>query len=365
MRRNNLAFWAFGTLICASGCGSSPPSTLTVAPPITTIEMEPMVFTAEGAFDAKSLYDDAENAYISREFEICEQKHQKLINIFPTSRYALTSHYNRGLCLERLKRFDDALGMFRFFVDNTTSREDKADGQYHIGRCFLELGRAAEAKALFDLLIADDPNPDDLSEALLRRGHAFVLLGDFDSAEKDFRHSIENCESIYGERPRGHAIYAETAYRLGALEQKHMEAVPLLLPLEKMQADLAEKIRLFKKAQHFYLSSVSVQQADWSPAAGTGLGILYKQFAEDVLKAEVPAELNSEERKYYDQELVRVVRPIFEQSLDIFEQNIEMGARLGGDEIWRKESEASLEILRTWLKEHPVAVDPKKSEKAS
>ena len=79
------------------------------------------------------------------------------------------------------------------------------------------------------------------------------------------------------------------------------------------------------------------------------LGELYEQFYLDVLQAEIPKSMGSEEKSVYFAELRKQLQPLLKHSVSIYERNISMSVRLGTSNRWIDETEKRLQNLRNLI----------------
>lgn len=343
-------------LACAA-CGSRP-ATRTETPP-TVVEMEPLVVEydaeAEGddairAYDAQSLFEDARAAFERHDFEACDALYGELFERFPQSRYVHSALYNRGLCLEQMRDHGRAAVHFRRHAQLSTELRDQRDGEFRWGYNLVKTGDYPTAIHLYDrLLQADDLGPLDRAECHLRRGIAQFRLSRPGEAEKDLKQAMALVEEGTEGYVEGSELMAEAHFRRGEIYQRLSHNVPLKLPVSKMKADLADKVRFFRQAQDAFISALNVRHSYWATAAGLKLGELYEQFYLDVLQAEVPAEFDPVTRRFYFVELRQQLEPLLEQSVAIYEKNITMSERIGAQNEWVAETENRLARLRGLL----------------
>lgn len=358
MRTNHLLPIVVAASLLAA-CGARAPRT---DAPVAgeSIEMEAMVVAAieeDGrqvveAYDAQQLFEDGKNAFDRQDFDACDRTYRRLIELFPDSLYIPFALYNRGLCLERLGQFQQAAAAFRRYAQIATDLRDRRDGEFRWGYNLVRTGENATAVHLYTrLLEAEDIGPADRAECHLRRGTALLNLGRFGEAEKDLKQSMDRVREAYEGHVEGNELFAEAHFRRGEIYQRLSHKVPLKLPIAKMKNELGEKVRFFKQARDSYIDALNVQHSHWQPAALLKLGELYEQFYLDVLGAEVPADFSRDEKYYYLIELKKLLQPILEQSLAIYEKNITMSERIGIQNEWVVETERRIERLRSLIEE--------------
>ncbi len=348
-------------LLLLTACGARP-----VARPASDkeVEMEPMIVEADEsgrveAFDAQALFETANAAFQAHDFDACDKHYDKLLTKFPQSRFVHSALYNRGLCLEHLGLHRMAATHFRRHAQLSTELLDVRDGEFRWGYNLVKAKDYPTAVSLYTrLLAAEDLGPADRAECHLRRAIAYAGLGKTGEAERELKHSMERVREAYGEFLRGNDLFAEAHFRRGEIYQGLSHTVHLKLPMKKMKDDLQDKIRFFKRAQASYLDALNVQHSYWATAAGLKLGELYEQFYDDVIRAEAPEEFDALTYKLYLVELRKLLRPVLEQSVMIYEKNISMSQRLGAENEWVKETEQRLKKLRALIEETENLADP-------
>ncbi len=340
--------------IACAACGSRP-AVRDQSPP-AVVEMEPMVVefdaSAEGdaairAYDAQSLFEDAQAAFARHDFAACDTAYGQLFERFPQSHYVHSALYNRGLCLEQLREHGRAAAHFRRHAQLATELRDQRDGEFRWGYNMVKTGDYPTAIHLYGrLLDAPDLGPLDRAECHLRRGIAQFRLSRPGEAEKDLKAAMKLVEEGTEGFVEGSELMAEAHFRRGEIYQRLSHHVPLKLPVKQMKADLADKVRFFRQAQDSYIASLNVKHSYWATAAGLKLGELYEQFYLDVLQAEVPTDFDPVTRRFYFVELRQQLEPLLEQSVAIYEKNITMSERIGAQNEWVTATESRLARLR-------------------
>jgi len=336
----------------------------------TTVEMEPMVvevkFGEDGkpsmkAFDAQSLFEAGEAAFKAKKYDECDRQYAQILEDFPKSRYVHVSLYNRGLCLEEMGQHALAGHHFERHAELATTIQDRRDGQFRWGYNLVKTGDFARALGLYEYLLKEkDLTPLDRAECLLRQGIARAGLSRLGLAEKSLEAAVTQVNIGTGGLTQGNDTLAEIHFVRGEIYQRLSHEVPLKLPIEQMEGDLADKTRFFRKSQRNYLNALNVQHPYWATAAGLKLGELYEAFYRDVLNAQVPEDFDENTTLFYVAELRKKLQPLLEHSLSIYERNMSMSQRIGADNEWVKETESRLERLRVLIEE-TEKLDPDKA----
>lgn len=343
----------------AAGCGARPAGQ---KPPEQVIEMDQMVIEYQGkadgepvmaAFDDSALFQDAKGYFDGQKFEEAQQLYGKLLQYFPKSAYVHASLYNRGLCFEHLKQYAEAASHFRRYIQMAESVEDQRDGEFRWGYNLVQSEDWPTALDLYNRLLQkpEGLGEADLAEAYLRRGTIFRGMARYGEAERDLKKSMRLTEKAYGGVVDGNPLYAEAHFRRGEIYEALFRKVQLKLPVEKMKADLQDKVRFFRQSQASYLDALNVREPFWATAAGFKLGELYEVFYMHILQSEVPDEFDKDTKRFYIVELKRKLRPLMEQALTIYEKNITMSQRVGAENDWVKETDARMARLRDLLEE--------------
>jgi tetratricopeptide (TPR) repeat protein len=350
--------------LLALGCGARPVGPKPAPPPEVELEMEAVLVEAEAGgsiavFDAEGLFNDGKAAFERQDFEACEAHYAKLLDRFPTSKYAFYALYNRGLCLEELRLYGQAAAHFRRHAQLATELGDRRDGEFRMGANLVRTKNYSEALHLYDRLLGgDDLEPADRAECHLRRAIARSHLKQPGRADRDLRAAESYIRQAYSPHLQGNDLLAEVHFHRGDIYQRLSQNVPLTLPLKKMKGNLADKVRFFRQAQASFIDALNVRNSYWATASGLRLGTLYEGFYRDVLSADVPADFDKQTRAYYLYELRKELLPLLEQSLAIYEKNITMSERIGARNEWVDETESRVAKLRSLIEASHRAKEP-------
>jgi tetratricopeptide (TPR) repeat protein len=351
-------------------CGSAQRQTEAQA---TVVEMEPVIIeltrgqdgeSSITAFDAQQLFEAGEADFKATRFAECDAQYAQLLKRFPQSRYVHATLYNRGLCLEELGQHALAGRHFRRHAELSKTLNDRRDGEFRWGYNLVKTGDFPTALALYGRLLGEtDLTPLDRAECLLRQAMAQVGISRLGQAEKSLEAAIEHVVTGTEGLTKGNDTLAEVYFVRGTIYQRLAHEVPLKLPIEQMQDDLADKVRFFRRAQRGYLDALNVQHPYWATAAGLKLGELYEAFYRDVLNAQMPDDFDEKTSLFYVAELRKKLQPLLEHSLSIYERNITMSQRIGAENEWVTETESRLARLRTLIEE-TERLDPAKALEA-
>jgi len=320
----------------------------------------------DGIVSARELFESGKDAFKNTDFEECIRSYDQLIEYFPQSKWTTTGYFNRGLCLQELKKYSRAVKDFTRYIDATRSPKNRQDGRIRLGFNLVMDGQFEAALKLYESTL-ESPNIRGFlrSECLLRRGMAKAGMGDAAGADADYERSLYEIKHASDGLTKGNALAAEILFRRGELYGRLMARIEFKLPKERMKSDLHKKMLLFRKSQRSYTESINIQNPFWSTAAGTRAGELFELFYRALAKAETPSTFTEEMTAYYHAEMNRKILPLLRESIEIYELNLAMSMRLGIHNDWVKKSEAKLEDLRQMyedktkrLNDHPTVEAP-------
>ena len=346
--RSNLQRALLVASLCLTGC-----ATTNVNDNPVDVELEPLVLSANGqkveSFQARPLFKQATQEYSVGHYEKALKLFRKVIKHFPETKYANHAYFNAGLAAMRLERWEEALDLQRRARRALAGGRDEWDALLQVSRCLEELARWGNLVEVADELLKKGKlNPTDRVEAWARLGIARYETGRLALAERAFKKVLH----LYKEVPRleKNPYVSRSQYLVGEIYRGLFASIRFRLPVETMKRDLADKSSFFLKGQSAYLRCVRLQHKDWAVAAGYRLGRLYEDFYDDMMAAEVPPELDEEDRKVYFDELKRLIRPLVVRAVEIYERNLGMSDRLGVGGEWAKKTQASLDKMRDILR---------------
>jgi hypothetical protein len=69
-----------------------------------------------------------------------------------------------------------------------------------------------------------------------------------------------------------------------------------------------------------------------------------------MMAAEIPGDLNKEEKELYYEELKKHIRPMVVRAIEIYERNLSMSDRVGDGVKWAKKTQKSLDRMQQIFK---------------
>lgn len=365
--RTSLVAGALLLLGAQAGCRASLPAAPLVAqkpgaaearPPTQVLKMEGVTFrrTKDGGLvtefrDAASLFEEGDKLYREKRFKPALAEWDRLLELHPQTKYRLVTLYNSALALEKLGRHAESIERYRKVMQESPRSRDAIDAAFRTGECLAKLGKWREVTDLFTpLLLRDDLKPSDGFEARVRKGVAHVELREDSEAER----TLLRAARYHDEAARTESVYdpvllAQTFHYLGEIARRRMEAAPLRLPQAQIELDLNQKGHLLLAAQARYLRAIRTADAEWAPAAGHQLGLLYERFHANIMGAPVPPELTADERAVYMDELRKKVRPLIRKAVTIYQRSLSLAARLGTQSPWASKARERMTRLQQLL----------------
>ena len=343
--------------LLAAGCATARPTP-------TPIEMEGMRFAAvevDGSrrvevLDAETLFQEAGRAFEGQDYAVAAARYGLLVEHFPESRFFIASLYNGALSLERSGRCDEAVPGYEEVARRTAGSRDAHDALFRQAACHQTAEAWDAMAASLDRVLRPEYariSTGDSLQAHALRGLARQRGGDLALAERDFLAALKLYRRHIDQPVLDSDGYVSMAqYQIGEIYRELAGGIRFRLPVDRMMRDLEDKSNLFLKAQNAYLRTVRLQHPDFAVKAGYRLGALYETFYDDMLAAEVPAELDAEEVEVYFEELRKKIRPLIVTAIDIYERNLRLGQRMGrGTDDWVRRTEASLSRLEEVLRD--------------
>lgn len=358
------------SLLAACG-GAQLAGADTPAPVGAEYDFEPMVIAAQQgpdgeittvAADLPDLFGEAGDYLRNDDFGNALRLYELIIENFSDDEYLRATTYNSALALEGLERWDDAAERYRAVIEGWPTTDDARDAFFRLAECHAVLGEFEEIAPLMErVLLRLGLSVEDRIEGHLRWANAMLELRRFDDATEHYRAAIRiqdqarlawNPEAGRGvDRPLepGDPLIGHTWFALGRVYHELFSEIRLVLPEERLEADLVGKTQLFEQAQDAYLEAVRTGNPYWAPAAGYMVGQLFEDYYYDVLATEVPDDFSELEVEVYFEQLREFVQPAMERALAIYEHNLAMAYRLGSHNGWVDDTVSSLERVHHYL----------------
>ena len=366
-----------GTL---TGCPKPVPGPGTTPPRATgpkRITMEPIQFvakrTAKGyqteAFSAEDLFDQALGAQRKGRFEAALPYYDKVIKYFGTSPYGPPAHYNKALCLQRVRRWRDAAFHFEKSAAGLKQAGDAIAALGAAGVNYAEAASWADSRRCFAALLGRrDLTTHQRIEAHVRYGLSWFKSNNFSKASAAFGAAVALYRKTRATERLPTLFYVAMAvYHKAAIYHALAKRTPLRLPVEQMQQDVEAKATWTYKAQRAYWEVVKLKNHFWALAAVYQVGTLYWEFRQALLAAPVPKFHNvryfdsnlkayavvdaKEQRTEYFRKLGAKTKVLLGHAMTVYRKGIATAERIGAKNKWaQKMRKAYAEVKAQYAK---------------
>ena len=351
-----VAWTCLGIGLLAAGCSGRNvrPSGLPNQS-VQSIEMEDLHITvgkgAKGgeedfvAYDAPTLFREADALFDGDKFADAAQRYEKLVVEFSDSPWAPPALFNAALSYEALGRFTDATDRYKRLLAMFPTSKHAKDAALRQAACLAEESRwvqSAEALALVEK--RDDLNLNERLETMTRHGLALFEMQDLSGADAKFQQTL----SVYEARKEGDQLQnnfflAMSHFYLAHIAHKRFRDLPLRLPQKQLALDLDGKAKTFLLANTKYVETIKLKNPTWATAAGYHVGTLYRELYDSMISAPVPMDVNrGDSRVIYDLLLREQLRHLLTKAKDVLESNVKMAERIGVKNGWVERSTEQL-----------------------
>ncbi len=356
--------WRRGVVIAgvvgALGAGCAGGQRVAEAPPVQSMTLDPMLIQATlengevrtVALDAETLFKEATSDFQDRRYDRAIERYKELLKHFPESTLALPSLYNAGLAYERMDRWQDAVELYKQVIARVPGGSEATDALYRSAECYARLGEHAEVVATVDQILGRSGLVAyDRIEAQTRKGDALLKLGRLEEAEAAYQAALRLNKQAPAEEAVSEDTHFVAAAEFGLSQVSHalFERIRFVLPVERMERDIEDKVQLFMQAQNSYIRVMRRGNPYWATAAGFHIGRMYEEFYKSLLAAEIPNDLSDEETRLYFAELRKKTRPLIERAMQVYEKNIIMSERYGITNDFTAQTQENLERLKSYL----------------
>ena len=346
------------TVFLGMGCASRPQQ--------TTVPRRARAQTAE----ARVAFADALQQMKTGECDRAVTSFDRVVEIFPDSRYVSASLYNAGLCLQRLERWRESTERYERLLRLRPGSRDTKHTRFQLAFLYVETRRFDEALETTDLLLGHTGlTSDERSEVMARRAEAWLGRGELDAAAAEAREALlYHRTRSEEERIRDPFFVASASYTLA--ETVRLRSESIVIPpaaVEAQRAVLERRAGLLLEAQRTYFDTIRLTDAYWASAAGYRIGSMYDRFWDAIMTAPVPPAgraMTSAELAIYRQEyrlrLAELAQPLIRHAIRYWELTLAMVQRTGVRSEWTGRIEADLEAARARLRKFADRADHRK-----
>jgi tetratricopeptide (TPR) repeat protein len=330
-------------------------ATVPVAVESVTLDTLVLHSDSEGkvrAVEARGLFKEGQEAYTAGRYAESVEKFVLVATLFPSTSYVGHAHFNAGLGLLKLERWEDAISHFQTARGRLTKHRDRSDACIHLAAAYEATKQWAKTvEVLTQALAIGQLLPVDVVETYARLGDALYRQGKLADAEDALKKALEGYRDhidIPALHQNRHVARAQ--YLIGEIYQRLFGSIQFRLPVAAMKRDLTDKSHFFLKSQSAFMRCIRLRHSYWAVAAGFQLGKLYEDFYDHMMASEVPSDMSRDDQGIYFDELKRYIKPLVVRAIDVYERNIGMSDRLGENGEWAKKTQERLERMRTILR---------------
>ncbi len=355
-------------LVLSLGCASSPrPAPVTAAPtaprpPRHGGEFRVIGATTDGghgdAYDAAVLFDRAVAAMRAQRCEEALRDLDRLVAEFPSTRLVFAGQFNRGVCLQRLQRWEAAAEAFRAATREPRDSDLVRDAWFRLA----VVGESGSnppwvIEATDALLARPTITLTDRVETLARRAAALLARGDLDAAERAAEQAMGVAPTPESVRALDDDTHAAQARTVGG-EVSRMRASAVVYQIEAPNAEeaIVRRVQHVTHAHVQYNDAIRIGNPHWAAAAGFRIGEMYRDLYRAIVDAPTPAEWDANARAIYRRRTGDRLRPLLQGALRSWEATLSMAQRNGiQDNDWVRRADEALGQLRALISGEPSA----------
>ncbi len=350
-KKTSLLLLIIGLVACA-----------TPRPPVSRYErMDPLVLqsrTGEDGtirteiIDPVEIYERADTAMQQTRYLEAAQDFVRVADLIPTTKTGLAARFNAGLCYEYALKPTEAAMHYRLRLEGVRSAPERATILYRLATVQEQSKNWPEAIESLTELRTHPLSIIDEMDVRARLGQALFEHGDLDAAETELNGAVTFWKAHQDIAIlRTGADISKAKFTLASILEARFNQLPLRLPVKRMKEDLKMKIRAFKQVQTGYLEVVRHTSNHYAARAGHAIGTLYENMYDQLMRAEVPENFSESDYAIYYEELRKKIRPLLFRAAEIYRTNLDLAVRAGNTGEWVRESRASVEKIKTLIRE--------------
>lgn len=310
------------------------------------------------AYDATLLLDRAIAAMRAQRCDDAMRDLDRLVREFPESGAVYVAQYNRGLCLQRQRRWPEAAEAMRAAALDPRDADLARDARFRLA----VFGEAAQqptwvVEATDGLATAPRLSLPDRVEADARRAAALLALDRLDDAVRVADRAIATAPTPDAVAALGDDTYAALA-RVVLAEVTRTRASRVEIPVDTPETEdaVTRRVQLVTRAHAQYNEAIRVGNPQWAAASGFRIGEMYSALYTAIVDAPTPADWDARARDVYRQRTRERLRPLLQGALRSWEATLAMARRNGiQDNDWVRRAGAALDQLRALITGEPGA----------
>lgn len=303
----------------------------------------------------KSMLKAAYNYQVLGEFEQAIQVYESMVQSLPQDSGIGDAIYNAAVLSEENKDYRRATNYYQQYLANYVPASERAGIAFSLARAYEEMGdldAASRAYEQYSGIGGDEPGR--MSEAYFRWGKINEQRGLSKQAEERYLQSVAIFNEAHQVNSTLQAKYAaEAQFQLTNRRYEYYRTIVFTGNSRKDAAILNEKAKLFNELKGSYQTILSFGDYYWATAALHMLGMINQNFADMLLEAPMPPELDETQQEEYIFQLEEIAFPVKARAMEAFKQNIEKGIKEHKVNEWISASYDELKKIE------PTAVEPK------
>jgi len=321
------------------------------------MELEPMYFTIlkKGGnavvkdYDTTEVFDRAEKLFTEGELARAKGLYLMVAREAADSATSSLAWFNIALCEIGLEKPGAALDALAEALPHAPDDATRLELRLVELEALSMAGEWEQVAAKGAGVLKEQLNSEWRAKVSLFLARAALVGERFDEAEAHAGAAVETVlSSVALKKQYGDRTLAAAYFRLGQVFRRLFDKIQFRLPLARMAIDISDKLALMRQAEEHFLSSVRVRNAQWSPRAGFEVAMLYETFGLDLMRAEVPTDLDELELQVYTEELNKKILPLWHKAQNVYRNNISMCKTYRFASSWERRSRqriADLDVL--------------------
>jgi len=269
---------------------------------------EKAAFTAGQVYEKVIYFDRAAKAY-----ELVWTK-------FRTGSRSADALFNAGLLRQALGQDKQAIAHYREYAKRFRERKDAADVAFNIGVVYENAGDEGPAFQAYESYARTYRSEGRrVIEAHTRAGRLAIRLGQLKKAKEHLATAQRLWKSATGAtKTAGTPWAAEARYHEGELIYRDYEKITLDVAPAKLEKALQQKTKMLSAAEKVYTSVIEYEDLKWAAAALFRIGQVYDAFAESLVNASTPKDLDEAQAQAYRDALDAYVIDIQGKAVELF-----------------------------------------------
>lgn len=279
----------------------------------------------------QSLYLVAYNAERSYNFEKALEAYMLLYKKYPTNDKKNFAIYNAALLLERLKRYKEASDYYSLYSREESGKQEGKDAAYLVGFMYQKSEDWKGMISRFNQFIDTYRGDPEVQHLVMRAFYQIAKtyeekLNDWRSAKETYARILEHYNAKKLESEEATVYAAEAQFKL--IEDDFADYEKLKIG-GKNSKKLEESLKAKKEASQgltLKYAEVLKYKSEWSYAAFFRQGNILQLFAEALINAPIPPEIEKEPElvDIYQQTLQEQIDPLEQSAVDMYVKTLEL-----------------------------------------